>query len=162
MWSWLQIWFSHSPYYINYIIHCTVRRSWAKRFLGRDNWKENAKSLRYGSTGSKNPKTRRIPLHQVFTADVWGETGPSFPYLDTALYGRKKELKFKVHLNENQQQLKYLNKGSAHTSKCFVAIPSRVIGRLAKLAHPWPKIWWNQRCSTKSTLSMQRHSRKPY
>ena len=34
---------------------------------------------------------------------------------------------------KNNQQLKYLNKDSAHTSACFRAIPIGVFGRLAKL-----------------------------
>lgn len=81
-----------------------------------------------------------------FTAEIWGadrEDGTSstkvsiskkaaFPYLDMEMYWVGTELQFRVHLKENQQ-LKYLNKGSAHTSACFRAIPTGVFGRLAKL-----------------------------
>ena len=34
---------------------------------------------------------------------------------------------------KKNQQLKYLNKGSAHINSCFKAIPHDVMGRLAKL-----------------------------
>jgi len=55
-----------------------------------------------------------------------------FPFLDMELYWTDQDLRFKVHLKENQK-LKYLNRGSAHMSACFQAIPSGVLGRLAKL-----------------------------
>ena len=42
------------------------------------------------------------------------------------------ELQFWVHLKENQQ-LKYLNRGSTHTEICFQAIPSGVLMQLAVL-----------------------------
>ena len=46
-----------------------------------------------------------------------------FPYLDMELYWHSdNSLKFQVHL-KNNQQLKYLNKGSAHTRACLKAIP---------------------------------------
>ena len=83
-----------------------------------------------------------------FTLDIWDpdspegeETGnenvsinrdPKFPYLDMELYWRESALEFRVHLKPNQQ-LKYLNRGSTHTSACFKAIPSGVIRRLTSL-----------------------------
>ena len=42
------------------------------------------------------------------------------------------QLQFGVHLKVNQQ-LKYLNKGSAHTPACFKAISTGVCKRIAKL-----------------------------
>jgi len=86
--------------------------------------------------------------HLQFTADVWTPGNPtstgtydgisavctdSFPYLDTELYWDKNEnLAFRVHMKTNQQ-LKYLNKGSAHTRACMKAIPHGVLNRLGKL-----------------------------
>lgn len=59
--------------------------------------------------------------------------GKYFPYLDVAMYWNlNNELRFKIHMKENQK-LKYLNKGSCHTSKCFEAIPNGVFKRLFKL-----------------------------
>ena len=46
-----------------------------------------------------------------------------FPYLDMELYWRGNELQFRVHLKPGQN-IKYLNKGSAHTQHTFKAIPS--------------------------------------
>ena len=58
---------------------------------------------------------------------------PTFPYLDMELFWKENNsLAFKVHLKPNQQ-LKYLNKGSTHTSACLRAIPRGVFNRLAKL-----------------------------
>ena len=85
-----------------------------------------------------------------FTAVIWDPTNhhdpasiqspttsilktEAFPFLDMEmLWNPNSELSFRVHLKENQQ-LKYLNKGSAHTPGCFKAIPSGVIKRLTKL-----------------------------
>ena len=44
----------------------------------------------------------------------------------------------KVNIKPNQE-LKYLNRGSTHTSACFKAIPSGVFGRLAKLTTMTPE-----------------------
>jgi hypothetical protein len=81
-----------------------------------------------------------------FTAEVWGKDkkdgsnsklvtvneSDHFPYLDMEMFWENQDLRFKVHLKENQM-LKYLNKGSTHTKACFKAIPNGVLGRLAKL-----------------------------
>ena len=57
----------------------------------------------------------------------------NFPFLDIELfYNIKDNLKFKVHLKENQK-LKCLNKLSAHAKACFKAIPKSVCKRLARL-----------------------------
>ena len=57
----------------------------------------------------------------------------AFPFLDTELYwDEDATLPFKVHLKPNQE-LKYLNMGSAHTPGCFKAITTGVCKRLAKL-----------------------------
>lgn len=57
----------------------------------------------------------------------------AFPYLDTEMYwNEQEELEFRVHLKPNQQ-LKYLNKGSCHTSECFRSIQQGVQKRLAKI-----------------------------
>ena len=47
-------------------------------------------------------------------------------------WNHKGKFRFKIHMKENQK-LKYLNKGSCHTSKCFLAIPNGVFKRLYKL-----------------------------
>jgi len=93
--------------------------------------------------------------HLQFTVDVWDPDAPTgsvssdskfvtictddaFPYLDMELYWRDDDLKFKVHLKPNQK-LKYLNKGSRHTSPCFKSIPSGVIRRLSILTSLTPE-----------------------
>ena len=53
------------------------------------------------------------------------------------MYWLDDDLKFRVHLKENQL-LKYLNKGSAHTKAFFKAIPNGVISRLASLTSMTP------------------------
>ena len=59
--------------------------------------------------------------------------GEAFPYLDVEIYTTQTNtLAFRVHLKPNQQ-LKYLNKGSSHTTSCFKAIPHGVEHRLTKL-----------------------------
>ena len=56
-----------------------------------------------------------------------------FPFLDMELsWNHDEKLNFKVHMKENQI-LKYLNKGSCHTSNCFKAILNGVFKRLSKL-----------------------------
>jgi hypothetical protein len=56
-----------------------------------------------------------------------------FPFLDMELsWDDERDLSFGVHLKLNQQ-LKYLNKGSAHTSGCFLAITNGVCKWLTKL-----------------------------
>lgn len=67
------------------------------------------------------------------TSKVTIVKGKTFLYLDMELiWSDKNNLHFQVHLKENQQ-LKYLNKGSSHTNPCFKAIPKGVCQRLAKL-----------------------------
>ncbi len=61
------------------------------------------------------------------------ESKNAFPFLDAELYwNSKQELNFRVHLKENQQ-LKYVNEGSAHTSACLKSIATGVCGRLSSL-----------------------------
>jgi hypothetical protein len=84
-----------------------------------------------------------------FTAEVWTPGGDNttkptgskvgthttdhFPFLDMELsWSDEGTLKFAVHLKPNQQ-LKYLNAGSAHTPGCFKAITTGVCYRLTKL-----------------------------
>jgi hypothetical protein len=83
-----------------------------------------------------------------FTAEVWtpaeestpkvrGKVGTEmtdqFPFLDMELsWDKEGVLKFGVHMKPNQQ-LKYLNTGSAHTPGCFKAIMTGVCYRLTKL-----------------------------
>jgi hypothetical protein len=93
--------------------------------------------------------------HLQFTVDIWDPDAPTgsvssdpkfvtictddvFPYLDMELYWCDDDLKFKVHLKPNQK-LKYLNKGSCHTSACFKSIPSGVIRRLSILTSLTPE-----------------------
>ena len=89
-----------------------------------------------------------------FTAEVWNPDAPLdlkprnkklsinrekyFPYLDMELYWRENELKFQVHLKENQL-LKYLNQGSTHTKATFKSIPHGVLRRLANLTSVTPE-----------------------
>jgi len=83
-----------------------------------------------------------------FTAEIWtpgGNPAPKidgkvgihtanqFPFLDMELSWRNDgTLRFGVHMKPNQQ-LKYLNAGSAHTPGCFKAITAGVCYRLTKL-----------------------------
>eukprot|EP00984_Skeletonema_dohrnii_P021597 scaffold10835_cov137-Skeletonema_dohrnii-CCMP3373.AAC.2 len=56
----------------------------------------------------------------------------AFPYLDLEMYWRHDELQFRVHLKPNQE-LKYLNKDSAHTKATFEVIPHGVLRCLTSL-----------------------------
>jgi hypothetical protein len=83
-----------------------------------------------------------------FTAEVWTTSKEStitvrrkvstkatdqFPFLDMEMsWNEEGILKFGVHMKPNQQ-LKYLNTGSAHTPGCFKAITTGVCYRLTKL-----------------------------
>jgi hypothetical protein len=82
-----------------------------------------------------------------FTAELWSPGGPEapkigkvgvvtteyFPFLDMELtWDEQGDLKFGVHLKPNQE-LKYINAGSAHTPGCFKAITTSVCHRLTKL-----------------------------
>jgi hypothetical protein len=61
------------------------------------------------------------------------DTNQVCPYLEMEMYWYSRgQLLFRVHLKPNQQFL-YLNRGSSHTSSCYRAIESGVLGRLAKL-----------------------------
>ena len=78
---------------------------------------------------TKGEETTTTSIDDTFTI----VNSPSFPFLDMELYwDRNDSLAFKVHMKENQV-LKYLNKGSCHTSNCFKAIPNGVLKRLSKL-----------------------------
>ena len=56
-----------------------------------------------------------------------------FPYLDLGLFWNDRgELKFQVYMKENQK-LKYLNKGSCHTSSNIKNVAKSVFKRLTKL-----------------------------
>ena len=78
-------------------------------------------------------KTRRESPEKGFDKNVTIQKGKTFPFLDMELlWSSKGELQFQVHLKPNQE-LKYLNDGSAHTKACFKAIPNGVYKRLAKL-----------------------------
>ena len=85
--------------------------------------------------------------HLKFTVGIWDAGGVDdgvdlegftvcnedlFPYLDMEFYWSGGDLLFQVHMKPNQQ-VKYLNQGSAHRKDVFKAIPSGVMGRLAKL-----------------------------
>ena len=82
-----------------------------------------------------------------FTASIWGANkddssiskkvsvhkSETFPYLDMELsWAPDGSLRFGVHLKPNQH-LKYLNRGSSHTTSVFKVIPDGVLARLAKL-----------------------------
>ena len=80
--------------------------------------------------------------YRQFTAEVWDPDAPAdikprnkkvkinrektFPYLDMEFYWREEELKFHIHLKENQL-LKYLNKTRTHTQATFKSIPAGVL-----------------------------------
>ena len=87
----------------------------------------------------------------VFTAEIWRDNnnktnkitkltekiniveGKYFPFLDISIFWNfHNGLSFKIYMKPNQK-LKYLNKGSCHTNKCFEAISNGVFGRLSKL-----------------------------
>jgi len=78
---------------------------------------------------------------EIFGADKEDETesdavkvisGECFPFLDMEMYWKDENLKFCVHLKENQE-VKYLNKGSARTPATYKAIYTGIEGQFAKL-----------------------------
>ncbi len=91
-----------------------------------------------------------MPVNNLkFTAEAWNpggwnrapkidgrvgvETASSFPFLDMEMsWDVKGDLTFGVYMKPNQE-LKYLNNGSAHTPGCFKAINTGVCHRLTKL-----------------------------
>ena len=86
--------------------------------------------------------------HLQLPVDIWNPDAPiekkarnrdlamnhckSFPYLCVELYWQQGHLKFRIHLKPNQQ-LKYLNKGSTHTTAYLESIPHGVIQQLSIL-----------------------------
>jgi hypothetical protein len=106
------------------------------------NWRNNfQKSVNKLAGGSYLQFTCNIwltpsdKLNQIdeYDNNVTIERKSTFPYLDMELkWADDNSLKFQVHLKPNQQ-LKYLNKGSAHTNACFRAIPAGVYNSLTKL-----------------------------
>ena len=69
----------------------------------------------------------------IVRSKVRTQSADHFPFLDMELnWGVDGTLNFGVHLKPNQQ-LKYLNAGSAHTPGCFKAITTGVCYRLTKL-----------------------------
>ena len=109
-------------------------------------------------------KTFQIKVNDIldsekvkFTAEIWRPSDETketvklnnqvnvlkvktYPFLDMAIFwGFNRKLKFKIYMKENQV-LKYLNKGSCHTSKCFKAIPLGVLGSITRLTYQNKKI----------------------
>ena len=61
------------------------------------------------------------------------DTNKTFPFLDMEFYWNEdNNLNYRVHIKENQE-IKYLNKGSSHPKACFKAIYMGVSKRLSKL-----------------------------
>ena len=56
----------------------------------------------------------------------------AFPFLDMEMFWNEEDLNFRVHLKENQE-LKYLNEGSAHPKACFKSIPTGLEIRQTRL-----------------------------
>jgi hypothetical protein len=78
-------------------------------------------------------KSRRDCPSIEYDKNVSAVRDYAFPYLDMEMFwSTKGSLHFRVHLKPNQQ-LKYLNNGSAHTKACLKAILAGVCNRLAKL-----------------------------
>ena len=104
----------------------------------RDNFQKSVNKLAEGdylqfTCSMWLDQTRRTCPTTEYNNKVSVERSNAFPYLDMELvWSKQAELNFQVHLKPNQQ-LKYLNKGSAHTKACFRAIPAGVCHRLAKL-----------------------------
>jgi len=107
----------------------TETADWLSKFQGSINDIAGNNKLSFTAEiwtpgGNPAPKIRgKVGLH----------TANEFPFLDMELSWRKDgNLKFGVHMKPNQQ-LKYLNAGSAHTPGCFKAITAGVCHRLTRL-----------------------------
>ena len=112
---------------------------------------------KHGRADWKNSLNERVEClvrsnHLKFTVDIWDTGGvPNgikfdvvtvcykevLPYLVMEFFWCDDALLFKVHLNPNQQ-VKYLNQGSAHMRDVFKAIISGVMVRLVKITTQTP------------------------
>lgn len=85
----------------------------------------------------ENIVTERTVLNNKITI----VKGKYCPFLDIKMYWSKNnKIRVKICMKENQK-IKYINKGSCHTSTCFQAIPNGVFKRLYKLTLPSNKIF---------------------
>jgi hypothetical protein len=110
---------------------------WRNQFQEAVNLLAEGDYLQYTLSIWLDPNKRSTPLYE-WDKKVSITTEPSFPYLDMELFWDPTDsLSFRVHLKPNQQ-LKYLNSDSTHSSACLRAIPIGVSNRLAKLTtiHP--------------------------
>jgi hypothetical protein len=116
---------------------------WRKAFQDEVNRLAEGDYLQY-SLSIWLDSTKRITPCNTYNPQTSVVTDHWFPYLDMELYWgynphtHAEPLQFRVHLKPNQQ-LKYLNRDSRHTTACFKAIPSGVCTRLAKLTTPLPQ-----------------------
>ena len=102
-----------------------------KTFQLRSNELLNSSKLQFTTEIWRPTKgsTKTTTIDKTFTIIE----SPTFPFLHMQIsLTRNEKLSFKVHMKENQM-LKYLNKGSCHTSNCLKAIPNGVLQRLSKL-----------------------------
>ncbi len=111
---------------------------WQETFQNKVNELANGTYLQYTCELWADPTCQPYTPNQV-SPKVTIHANPTFPYLDMEFHWYAQQaLHFKVHLKTNQQ-LQYLNKGSAHTHACFRAIPTGVCHRLAKLTTITPE-----------------------
>ena len=108
--------------------------AWLQQFQARVNELADGDYLQYTCELWADPAYQPVePASGENKSKVKVNTTSKFPYLDMEFsWHPNGQLQFGVHLKPNQQ-LKYLNKGSSHTSACFKAIPKSVCYRLATL-----------------------------
>ena len=70
------------------------------------------------------PAENNINERTILNKNITIVKGKYFPFLNIEMYwNQNSKLRFKIHMKENQI-LKYLDKGSCPTLKCFLAIPN--------------------------------------
>ena len=113
--------------------------TWLNQFQARVNQLAEGDYLQYTCELWADPAYQPVEQPSATTkSKVKINTSPKFPYLDMEFsWKSNNQLHFGVHLKPNQQ-LKYLNRGSSHTSACFKAIPKSVCYRLATLTSMTP------------------------
>jgi hypothetical protein len=104
---------------------------WQDKFQAKVNELANGTYLQYTCEAWADLNCQ-LSKPSILDPKVTLHSEPTFPYLDMEFHLHdNKDLHFKVHLKTNQQ-LQYLNSGSAHTNACSKAIPTGLCHRLAK------------------------------
>jgi hypothetical protein len=107
---------------------------WRDKFQSKVNAITGGDYLQYTCEIWADPRLQPMIPSKTPVPGISITNKPSFAYLDMEFFWHPDHhyLQFRVHIKDNQR-LQYLNKGSAHPSACFRAIPKGVTDRLTRL-----------------------------